>query len=258
MSTRQSVYQAAIRLGVDTSTALAASERIGNGSVTLLGFSGKLASGKDSVAAGVVANLGLERTLHLSFAHALKEEVDETIKLARASRWADIATIMGLSDPVSCAEYLRLLEVALAEQPDVDARTRTSGIRRVLQFWGTEIRRAQQYDYWVRKAAQNALSAAAAGTHVFFTDGRFPNEIAASQQLGFIVIRLEVSPEVQAQRLAQRDGLVPDPDSLLHPSEVALDDYANFDLVTSNDGRFEDTVMLVSNWVRSQSETSEQ
>ena len=236
--------------GVKSQVAEAAAMNIVDGVVTLLGFSGKLASGKDSVASGVVSRLGLGTPLHLSFAHALKEEVDTTFRLVREGRVGEIMDVMGLHDPGTTDVYVSLVLDALREQPGIDARTRTPGVRRVLQFWGTEVRRAQQFDYWVCKAASEAMSAAAAGNHVFYTDGRFPNEIAASQKLGFLVIRLEVSPDVQSARLQQRDGLRPDPTSLVHPSEVALDDYTGFDLVTSNEGDFEQTVTFVSNWVR--------
>jgi hypothetical protein len=252
MPTEVEIIEAGERFGVGSTVAALAASNITSGAVTLLGFSGKLASGKDSVAAGVVSNLGLTETLHLSFAHALKEEVDETLRFAREGRIDVIMETMHLTDRDAVGQYVALVRAALDEQPDVDARTRTPGIRRVLQFWGTEIRRAQQFDYWVCKAAVEAMTAAANGRHVFYTDGRFPNEISASQQLGFLVVRLEVSPEVQAMRLAQRDGLRPDPASLIHPSEIALDDYRGFDLVTSNEGSFDATVGYVSEWVRSQ------
>jgi len=217
----------------------------------MLGFSGKLASGKDSVAAGVVSALGLDPVVHMSFAQPLKDEVDQAIELIRSTSVSEAKRVLQVANEAVFDEFVDMLSTALQESPEATARTRTAGIRRVLQFWGTEVRRAERGDYWVSKAVRTALNNAAAGRHLFFTDGRFPNEIAGSQAVGFLVVRLEVSPEVQAQRLAARDGLAPDPLSLIHPSETALDTYQGFDLVTDNEGSFDTTVAFVSSWVHS-------
>lgn len=256
MRTAQDIIEFAASLGVDGAVASNAATKIVERDVLLLGFSGKLASGKDSVAAGVVADLELDPVVHFSFAQPLKDEVDEAIALAKSGSVGMIRRELDVKNAAACAEFTSLLLSALEEDPEATARTRTAGIRRVLQFWGTEVRRAERDDYWVSKAVGTALAHAADGHSLYYTDGRFPNEIAGSQNIGFLVVRLEVSPEVQAQRLSARDGLAPDPVSLIHPSEIALDDYPGFDLVTRNEGQFHETVRLVSDWVREQTKRS--
>lgn len=251
MQSRLDIITAAMSHGVSEETASIAADRILRREVVMLGFSGKLASGKDSVASGVVNALGLDPVVHMSFAQPLKDEVDQAIELIRSTSPSEARQVLHVANEAVFDEFVNLLTSALQEAPEATARTRTAGIRRVLQFWGTEVRRAELDEYWVSKAVSTALSNAAAGRHLFFTDGRFPNEIAGSQTIGFLVVRLEVSPDVQAQRLAARDGLAPDPLSLIHPSETALDSYQGFDLVTDNEGSFDATVDYVSTWVRS-------
>jgi hypothetical protein len=253
MLTRSDIIKSALSFGVDEETASIAAGRIINREVLMLGFSGKLASGKDSVALGVVSALKLEPVVHMSFAQPLKEEVNQAIMLIHDRSANEAREILRVNDSDVFDEFVSLLSYALAETPGATSMTRTAGMRRVLQFWGTEVRRAEQDDYWVSKAVVNGLNFASAGKNLFYTDGRFPNEIEGPQSVGFMVIRLEVSPEVQAERLALRDGLIPDPLSLVHPSETALDDYKGFDLVTDNEGKFEDTVELVSSWIYSRS-----
>ena len=252
MPSVQDIVSAATGFGVDQGLATIAAEMICEREVVMLGFSGKLASGKDSVAAGVVASVGLEPAIHFSFAKPLKDEVDLAIGLAKSGRLSYLRDELRVQSAEVCRTFEDLLVDALTEDPDATARSRTAGMRRVLQFWGTEVRRAERDDYWVSKAVDTALRHASEGRSIYYTDGRFPNEIAGSQQIGFLVVRLEVSPEVQAQRLEARDGLAPDPVSLLHPSEIALDHFKGFDLITRNEGPFDQTVGFVSDWVRSQ------
>ena len=253
MLTQHEIINSALSFGVDEETATIASERIIKREIYLLGFSGKLASGKDSVAQGVVSALKIEPVVHMSFAQPLKDEVDKAILLIRDKSVDQARKILSVNDSSVFDEFANLLSEALIETPEATSRTRTAGMRRVLQFWGTEVRRAEKDDYWVSKAIANALKFAADGKNLFYTDGRFPNEITGPQSVGFIVIRLEVSPEVQAERLASRDGLIPDPLTLSHPSETALEGYEGFDLVTDNEGKFEDTVEVVSNWILTRS-----
>ena len=249
MRTYEEILDAALRADVPAEVAARAAAMITSGKVTLLGFSGKMASGKDSVADAVMSRLGLADAIHYSFATPLKEEVDVALKLARDGRTSEIMSTLGVHDGDVGGKFLTLLNDALAVDPTASARTRTPEMRRVLQFWGTEIRRAEDYNYWVNKALHVVLDHAAHGGHVYFTDGRFENEIAGSQEVGFRVVRLEVSPEVQARRLEQRDGLKPDPVSLLHPSEIALDNYTGFDLVVNNEGPFEASVEVIARWL---------
>ncbi len=247
---REAITRQAIAHGVPSDVVEAAVSRIVDRSVILLGFSGKLASGKDSVAARIVDKLRLDPVMHYSFAQPLKDEVDQVLDLARRGSLHTFGEVMSVREGEPASQLRRLVELALLADPACDARTRTPEMRRVLQFWGTEIRRADDYDYWVKRATRAVFDQVSAGTHVYYTDGRFPNEILGSQSIGFRVFRLQVDPAVQAERLAHRDGLSIDADAQLHPSEIALDDFAEFDLVVDNNGPFERTVTSIMNWLQ--------
>lgn len=114
------------------------------------------------------------------------------------------------------------------------------------QYLGTDVRRAQDELHWIRKALVLVLSAVADGRSVCVTDPRYPNEVEALRAAGFVVVRVDVDPEVQWARLRARDGTDPDPARLYHASETALDEYDAFDARFSNDGELGDTVARVA------------
>lgn len=85
----------------------------------------------------------------------------------------------------------------------------------LLQWWGTEYRRAQDPDYWVKKMFATVPKET---DLVLITDVRFPNEAQGITQRGGYTIKVE--------RLASsgRPFVAPDRPGD-HPSETALDDY---------------------------------
>ena len=91
--------------------------------------------------------------------------------------------------------------------------------REFLQFFGTEIGRKMYPDIWI-DATINRILEEQTGLAII-TDVRFPDEVAAIQNVGGIVCRLD--------RTLFEDN---------HPSEVALDkenyDWNNFDFIIEN------------------------
>lgn len=161
-----------------------------------IGLAGYMRSGKDTIADYLIANYGYTR---LGFAHALKEEV------ARG---------------VGCTPA------------DLDEEPLRSQVRPVLQVWGTEFRRAQDSNYWVRQAEQKIEARRRVfvcdechqeferqhGSHdryfgrgegpytcrgvirkdstpLVFNDVRFHNEIEMLHDYGFLVIKVDMSVE---------------------------------------------------------------
>lgn len=103
----------------------------------------------------------------LSFADALKSEVAEALggsPLARDSQWGLYRTAMG--DPATKDRY-----------------------RGILQWWGTDFRRADDPDYWARQFEH--LFRASPGVPVAVDDCRFPNEYSLLVSLGFRFVRLK-------------------------------------------------------------------
>lgn len=252
-------------VGVDPAVIEKAVQQYSTNKHSYLAFAGKMAAGKDTVAVEVLEKLGkLEDAAHLSFANALKDEMNEIMELehsmrsiiagnfSSAKRWqgdsideaySKFKTKMSLTD-----EELTKLRVILAPLEDIQSytsRDRTPEIRAALQYLGTGIRRSKDEDYWIKRWSKTAIEKMAEGKSLFSTDCRFPNEVSGAQALGFVVVRLEISPENQALRLMKRDGIVASEESLNHSSEKVLDTYEGFDIKISNDGSLEETVSSI-------------
>lgn len=247
------IHTAGTRLGVDPDVVAAAAATAAN--ATLLAFSGWLASGKDSVADEAYRLLG-GPSAKSSLAAPLKDEVTALMRVAAKSygyrsAMVDIAREMGVSS--KDAEHVidlivterRMFHEARVDFESLTGWDRTREVRLALQYWGTDVRRAQQSSYWVDRATEYAIATLATGVVPYFCDCRFPDEIVGLQALGYRVVRLEVTRETQRARLVERDGIEPDPAALYHSSETALDDFVGFDLVVDNNGPFEPSVEAV-------------
>jgi len=126
----------------------------------LIGLGGFAGSGKDAAADILCDQFGFRRT---SFAAALKDE----IQVALAAKLIP----EGLSQ-VGQEAFLTCLAL---DQLDPFVKPTTPEMRLLLQQWGTEFRRAQSVNYWVRKV-RNAWYALGRPNTVV-TDVRFYNEV---------------------------------------------------------------------------------
>lgn len=245
-----------------------ARENVADGTCAFLVLSGWMGSGKDSVAPAVLERMGhAEGATHMYYALPLKTEMDDILAVLRYEFGSGRTLEQPLTDadraaaaelvayrfkmPVAHAHYFTgdLLDAALTD-PDLHARSRDQVMRRSLQLLGTEVRRAQDENYWVKKALAPTLQVLASGQTVFVTDARFPNEIEAAQSaLGFAT-RLDITRETQERRIAARDGEgVLTEEARNHESETALDDYAGFDLRFLNEGTLDEAVdRIVAAW----------
>lgn len=86
--------------------------------------------------------------------------------------------------------------------------------RTLLQWWGTDYRRAQDTDYWVRQLTERL--AREQPDVALITDVRFENEIDAIHNAGGYVVKVT--------RTTAPDIAVPS-----HPSEDALEGYTGWD-----------------------------
>lgn len=215
----------------------------------LFAFSGHMGAGKDSVAPLVMTGLSERHAInapiiHGSFATPLRAEIDDIIQLILIMGVEGVSRTLSETFDIHGSSLTTALDVVSALAPDVingsvsSSRDRTDSTRFALQTWGTEVRRAADPDYWVRKAMAEWEHP---GTH-YYTDARFPNELDAVHDSGGIVIRLLVSPEEQERRILSRDGIHVTPAMRAHPSETALDDYHDFDVIIDTDGKSLDEV----------------
>lgn len=130
-------------------------------------LTGEPGSGKSTIANALSGILGWERR---SFAWPLKNEV--TVALS----WAN-----GLSSITSQGYEFHRIRV------DMDDPEKKDFYRGILQWWGTEFRRGQDEDYWVKQ-----FDALLHETGNYIVDDcRFNNEMKLLKFYGFKFVRLE-------------------------------------------------------------------
>lgn len=234
-------------VGVEPEVIIAARRNLREGRVYGLAVSGKLASGKDTVASMVMEKLGQSGAVQLTWATALRRELDEildSIKNAVTPRQARLETEGRGIEPHHAQEIVERLWDCVRNE-NANAYSRTPQIRWALQYLGTDVRRAQDQLHWVRLSIKEAADNLANGVSVYYTDCRHPNEVEVPRQLGFYAVRLEISPDTQRERLWGRDGLGVDSSAISHPSEVMLDGYGGFDLIVDNNGAIDHAVETI-------------
>lgn len=101
----------------------------------IIGIAGELAAGKDSAADTLVSHYGFARE---SMARALRQECVEVLRNQR------------LPDIAATPEDVQAI-IKLGLTVDVYAKPSTPEARRLLQWYGSEYRRGQDPDYWVKK-----------------------------------------------------------------------------------------------------------
>ncbi|SEA56823.1 hypothetical protein SAMN05660420_02496 [Desulfuromusa kysingii] len=203
----------------------------------IIGFAGKAASGK-TTAAKYLKELDANIVI-LPMAVVLRQEVEGFIRQVGAED--NVPLIYGDQDDkvrvfyVDTQKALKLcplwtgfvtLNADIQDRPGQTAVT----VRRILQWWGTEYRRAQDPDYWTKAWAQKLQEYDLTQTPIIVDDVRFVNELEMIKKQGGIFIKIE------------RPGF---DGANNHSSENSLDHYDNWNLVIANDGRLEDFLRQV-------------
>ena len=172
----------------------------------LIGLSGKIGCGKT-----FLANYFLEvhgqmpvsiRTTYfrLGFADILKEEAGNAY--GYPNNW----------------NYTEHGKAEIINHPDLPRPNMT--IREVLQWHGTDYRREQDPDYWVKKMKSTIYQRTCGRPiNIIIDDVRFVNEAEMIKKGGGILIRIDPYPEWKPGKFAE------------HKSETELDCYGGFDLL---------------------------
>lgn len=98
-------------------------------------------------------------------------------------------------------------------------------VRALLQWWGTEFRRAQDPDYWVKKGIERIHEYEAHADLVVVTDVRFANEAQAIKEIGGMVVEVVAADHLRKERLG---GSLPP----VHDSEV-IDFPVDFHIISN-------------------------
>lgn len=153
-----------------------------------------MGSGKDTAAAYLRDIYGFER---IAFADSVREEVFDYLK--NDCRLEYPSSVLPLARNVSANE--------------VYAKPTSAGMRRLLQYWGTELRRAQDPAYWLKALAAKVL----ATRPYVVSDVRFPNEVALIRALGGAVWLIDgrTSGEVGIAEHASERLELPTPDRVI-------------------------------------------
>jgi len=199
----------------------------------IIGFAGKAASGK-TTAARRMAQVLEGDTRIIPMAMVLRDEVETFLRRAGGEEFVplvygcqeDKVRVFHLDENQAlnqCDKWDQFIDEhrEIQDRPGQTAVT----VRRILQWWGTEYRRAQDPDYWtkawVRKVCQFDLKQ----THILIDDVRFNNELNTIKQQGGLIVKIE------------RPGF---DGANNHASETALDDYRQWDEIIRNDGTLEE------------------
>jgi len=192
----------------------------------IIGLTGYAGAGKDTVADALVTHAGFRK---IAFADALRLEVAGAYRLGtHAHILSDRASKehphpqLALSRCfdrkfVDCMAQIE----ANKDDPDSDHDVWLDAMRsprQILQWWGTEYRRAQSGNYWSTQVALRIAAGIAQGAeHWVVTDCRFDNEALAIRRLGGEIWQVQrpghKTPE--GGHVSQTDGMRFNPERVL-------------------------------------------
>lgn len=208
----------------------------------IIGFAGKAASGK-TTAAGQMQQVSTQETHIIPMAKLLRDEVEMFLRHAGAEKFVPL--VYGCQDDkvrvfyldtqralAGCPQWANFAE----EHSDIQDRVGQTAltVRRILQWWGTEYRRAQDPDYWTKAWADKVQEYDLERTHILVDDVRFINELNTIKQQGGLIYKIE------------RPGF---DGANNHASETSLDEYREWDGILRNDGslaQFQDQVTALA------------
>ena len=195
----------------------------------IVGIAGKAATGKTTAARHMVSRLR-QTTQIIPMAGVLRDEVEEFLVQVGAQDQVpllygsqqDKVTVFYIDQANAldaCPPWLGYVRVNKDIQ-DKDGMTAVT-TRRILQWWGTEYRRAEDPDYWTKAWGRKVESLELDRLHVLVDDVRFMNELDVIRSHGGLLIKIERPGFNGANE---------------HSSENSLDHINDWDAVIFNDG----------------------
>lgn len=232
----------------------------------IISFSGGMGSGKDTQGVFLAESLRTEFGLSFekfSFAGVLKDEItnlanDLGVLLDHLEYGSEAFThalgVIAEKYHASTDNILHIYnlykkyDVALLGSKGTD---RNDAVRESLQYWGTDVRRAVDKNYWVRQAKIILEEGLSKGLSFYVTDARFENELELLYTMDAVLVKLYCSEEERVRRIFARDGKTPTRDQLDHASETSyLNSKVVFDLsVDVEKYTAEETAKIVYDYV---------
>lgn len=239
----------------------AAIQNLNDGKAYILGFSGKKGAGKDTVAQYFIQqfasdgydaqqapiSVGIKSEAHEMFREIYawidySERQVNLIPISQNTRnysidrdaawnWFEKSfTSRFLISHKNFEHIISLVYPLLKKDKTITGMSRNNEVIALLQYLGKDVRQPQDELYWVRKMLWNIALNASNGISSLVTDVRFLHDATSVLNVGGYLARLDISPEEQAKRLMDRDGVTVPPETLAHISETALDDFQDFDI----------------------------
>lgn len=204
--------------------------------IKLLAINGKMASGKTTIAEGlrdhqdfvvlsIASTIKKASTLVIEDMSSLYNYLKEMIE-----NRSDLETVFFNIASTFDHEFA----AAVWEKDETGAYIKTQWYRKLTQMVATKMREQFGADVWVKFCIKEALALHAKSACVVVDDLRLPEEKKLFEEGRFKILRLEVTPAVQKQRLLKMYGEINE-EQMNHVTETALDN-ALFDFVidTSN------------------------
>ncbi len=199
----------------------------------IVGIAGKAASGKTTAAHYMAEHLQGEVRI-VPMAQVLRDEVEIFLRTIGAEEYVPL--VYGCQDDKVRVFYIDTAQAVAScprwshfttEHADIQDRPGQTAItvRRVLQWWGTEYRRAEDPDYWTKAWAKKVESFDLNASHILIDDVRFMNELDTVRAENGLIVKIE------------RPGFN---GAGNHASETSLDDYNDWNRVIVNAGTLED------------------
>lgn len=150
----------------------------------LIALSGKMSSGKDTFADIAVSEFGFKK---ISLASTLKEEVSNFLnKFGIIYKYENLyGTQADKEEEIKFPPYFDFSNM-VEEYPFLERMCRGLTFRLLLQLWGTEYRRAQDDDYWVKSYNNKTRDIPL----LICPDLRFKNEFNYFKSIGGLCIRI--------------------------------------------------------------------
>lgn len=109
-------------------------------------------------------------------------------------------------------------------------------VRALLQWWGTDLRRSKDPDYWLKKLDDRLYQyPETGGPLICVTDVRFPNEAEVIKARGGLIVVVWAPTNLRAQRLGLTQDELAERDR--HPSERSMDNYPADVILVSEDNQ---------------------